>query len=335
MTILLLLYLGIPKPIGHYFEPFAFENEAIRDSLIADLCQVESSDGLLYLRENKDPRILVVDAKGRFLKRIGHKGRNYGELGLFSVAMSVRGKQLWAVDDLRKFVHYFENGERLHEVRLKSYDWRHNITATSEAFAFSDDYLVIPADPNKDHLAYAYNYAGEVVKSFPNVFLEADSPHFAVDKTFWAFDGQFFYCAFKFAPLLFKYDKDLNLLAQFQLKGWDFDKATREAADYDGNRFKRTPLPTIYDLKIYRGIPYVMTHLTLYQIHPQTGDTLSQSRFFNKSEQWAKYNGLGVFEFFTFLNDDTLILGSRVDVDNHFVFKTKPKFSLNLNQVGL
>lgn len=329
---LLALFILVDDPLIHEFTPFLFENEAVADSLIGDLQQIEIAGDLLYIRENKDPRPLVVNRRGDFQKRIGRIGigDGPGDMGIFSVAMSVQGQSLWLVEDRRRFVHYFENGEHLHQIKIKSYDRRSTIRATTEAFAFNDTYVILPADPNKDHLAYAYLYSGEIAKSFPNVFLDANSQHFAVDKTFWVFDGKHFYCLFKYAAMMIKYNLDLKEVGRFNLEGPELRERTRETAEYDGDRYRAASTPHFYDFKTFRGQLYALSGRVLYQFDPNTGETLTRSAFRTELPAWQ--GDYGSFSTFSFFSDGTLILGRFQDVGGHFLFQTKPKF--NLGQEG-
>ena len=73
---LLLLILGFIGAGKHHIRilPLDFHNESIPNTFVKEIGQIEISDDLIYIRELTDPRILVLDRNGKYIKRIGAIG---------------------------------------------------------------------------------------------------------------------------------------------------------------------------------------------------------------------------------------------------------------------
>ena len=311
--------------------PFDFEDEKVPASFVKDISQLETAGNLLFIRESSDPAILVLDRQGKFLRRIGSRGQGPNELGGTSVSFGVNGRSLWTVAANMKSAHYFENGAHLQRISLKSYNRLYLISSTSQALAFSNEHIIFPSYPNKQVLALAYDYGGDVVKEFPVVFKDksilAKNP--SINDTLWARDEQRWYCLFKYQPFLITYDHALNELNRFPLDGPEIQVISE--AFYQHERKKKFDISPLFfsDIKVFGGKVFLMTEQTLYQIDPETGKTLRRMVFVGSGpdfEQVDKVDPRLNFCYFSFWNDGTIILGHPAMMWDHNLWTTKLPF---------
>ena len=121
----LLLIFALDGTKSHHIRisPLDFSNEAIPNTLVRDIAQIEVADDLIYIRELMDPRILVIDRNGKYVKRIGKIGQGPTELGQNSISFGVKGPSLWTIGKDVKTAHYFEHGEQVMRIAVPNYNW--------------------------------------------------------------------------------------------------------------------------------------------------------------------------------------------------------------------
>jgi len=310
-------------------EPLVFEDETNPDSFVTAVFQIETDGSRLFIRENKDPRILVLESDGTYVARIGKPGRGPEELGRFGFAFSARGNRFWVMRDDARFLHYYEGAEYLHQLKIKSYN--HEFNRSSKTFAFDRDHVILQAYPNQKARAYAYAYSGEVVHAFPNLFDDKASigANLQVNDGLWAGDERYWYCLFKCKPLLMIYDKSFATVSTLTLQGPEIQDATDEMVQENPARGQARTDTMFTDLKVVAGTPYAMCRSVLMQIDPATGRTENRVIL-----TWRKPDGTPVPKiwnhFFVVLDDGRLIATNTFQFHDHHLWQVELPFPISL-----
>ncbi|MDJ0836338.1 MAG: 6-bladed beta-propeller [Acidobacteriota bacterium] len=327
-SLLLILYFSadIHKVV---IQPFPFEDEQNPETFIQKLRQVDAAGGLIYIRDRMDPRILVINRRGKFVRRIGRPGPGPGELGRQSISIGVRDYGLWAVHGNMNSLLYYENGELLHRFRIQNYNRQGGLHRNPKTLAFTRDAVVIPVEADYQVMAAVYGYDGEVKRFIPTAFsdqqLYRQNP--AVNDAYWAEADETWYCLFKYQPLLMVFDRNFQVIAQHQLEGEEIDLHVEQYRNHRRKNKFDIPPPLFYDFKVFNGMVYTLCRGMLYRINPRTGKTLSRAGFFGKGPRFKTIPGRLWLYYFAFPDEDTVLLGAVNDSWSHWLWQADTPFS--------
>jgi len=305
--------------------PFDFEDEKNDSTFIKRLSQIESSAGLIYVRDSTSPIIIVIDSQGKFVRTIGKAGPGPTEQGTNSISIGVDGASLWSISGDMKFGHYFENGEHQHSIRLVDYNSFVRLTNAAEPIAFTHDFLILPCMYNTNlFMAYVYDYHAEIRYKIPAVFNKPETvmKNPSINDSFWIRGESAWYCLFKHRPLLQVYDDTFKVQKQFHLEGPEIADLTRELQDFKRVKQFDVPRPYFTDAKIFKGHLYTMCEGALYQIDLTSGVIKKHIVFYSTEPELAGAERLYLF-FFAFLEDGTLVLGHPALPWGHNLWKAK------------
>ncbi len=309
--------------------PFDLAEHESGASFINGVYQLETDGELIYIRDKGEPRIVVVDRTGKFVRVIGGRGGGPGEFKHSVTAFAIDGPALWAVGDRGHRAAYFEQGEPLVDFRLKGY----NVDAIgpdARPFGFTNEYVLIQAHPVTRHLAAVYGYDGELkrfVGDIAPIDLAVLRKNPAFNDTFWKYDRARWYCLFKYRPVLQVYDQSFNQLADFELQGPEIEHRNEAFENFKKERPSQMPIYHFTDLKVFRGKVFAISPPALYQIDPETGETLSRTYFYGKGPNFARVAGMPLTMFhMAFLNDGTVVLGHPALPWEHDLWKVRLPF---------
>jgi len=290
--------------------------------------QIESDGQRLYLRSMQGVEILVVSPEGKQLKAIGGRGGHPGELGeVGAIAMSVQGNRLWAVDTEGKRARLYVEGR--YETSFPLKEWLFRIgDATTNAFAFSDDRVLLPAPPNASYLGAALNFDGATVKRVGEVPPFAtdilDNPE-RVNAVYWLRHEEAWWSVHKFMPIATRYGKDFRQTDLFQLASPIVDDMFDRVAAFEPTPHRASPTPVFTDTKIFRNRLYVMSGGRLHQIDMATGKTMAIASFYGTGPDFAQVTLPQVTLFsFAFLDDGSLVLAHPAMLWNHDLWRVEP-----------
>ncbi len=307
-------------------EPFDLVEDEAGASFLTGVHQLESGGELLYIRDKRASHILAVNRDGQVVRVIGRKGGGPGEFKGRVTAFAVHGPALWAIGDRGQRATYFEGGAHVLDFKLKGY----NIDAVgpdARPFGFTNEYVLVQAHPSTRHLAALYGYDGELrryVGDIAPIDVEALRKNPALNDTFWRTDGKRWFCLFKYRPFLLVFDRAFNQLAEFELTGPEIERRNEAFAEFKPKRKTNMPNYFFTDFKIHRGKLYALCSPALYQIDPDTGETLNRTYFFGEGEDFGAVEGspLAMFHM-AFLDDDSLVLGHPILPWNHDMWKVR------------
>jgi hypothetical protein len=189
----------------------------------------------------------------------------------------------------------------------------------SKRFAFDNDRVLLQAHPSTGNLAYVYDYGGNLIKEVGKTF-RVDRAYLAVNpalfSTMWDRDDEYWYCLFAYRPILRKYNKNFEKVAELFIDGPEIHAFEMRFAENKKDPNFSYPKPHFRDFEAFGAHVYLISDGTLYQINKKTGKTLSRTIFLGNPQYInPEIHGKKLwFKDFAFLNDGTLVLAN----DLHF-----------------
>jgi len=329
-----LLFAANEEPDVHQvsLKPFDLVERADGAAYISGVDQLESDGKRIYIRDAQTPYILVVNADGKLLQMIGGRGGGPGEFRRGPLAMAVDGPALWALSDYGKRANYFENGEHILDFPIRTYNVD-VVGPASKSFAFTNQFVLIPAHPSTKRLAALYGYDGELKRHVGDILpinRKELRKNPALNDTLWLRDDQgFWYALFKYRPLMFKFDQAWNQVAAFALAGPEIERRNDEFEVFKPKRKYQRPLYHFTDFKYFRGKLYALSVRALYQFDRKSGRTLGRTYFFGDGAPFAELNLEGeplALMHIAFLEDGTAVLGHSAMPWGHDLWKANLPF---------
>ena len=320
-VLMLLLVAEAPALQRFKLNPIEYVDQNLSETLVEGFTCVESDGQHLFLGVKNSPYVLELDGKGAFIRAIGGVGKGPGKLGTAGVAaLSVSAGGLWVVPSDRSSIRYYERGEALFKIPLRSYPM---ISDNTNVFAVSQDQVVMAAHPRSKHLALAYNYDGKVEQPVGDILpINREDLDYnpALNDTSWLFHGDKWYCLFKYRPFLWVFDKQLKLEQQFELEGPEI--SVMEKNFYErapkifqiGSQFY--PRRFFFDFKAFGDHLFFICRAVLYQVNRHDGRVVSRLAFYGEGKGFEKVGSDSnlFMRNFTFLDTGQLILSSRTDL---------------------
>jgi len=326
--IVILAFVHLSVPVYKVeLQPFDLTETESGAVYLGGVDQLESDGELLYIRDVQSPHILAVDASGRLRQTIGGLGGGPGEFRSNPVAIALRGEALWVLSDGGRRASYFERGEFMLGFAVNSY----NITigSSANAFDFTNEAVAIPAHPSTGRLAAVYGYGGELQRlagKIAPIDPEILRKNPAFNDTMWRRDGDHWYCLFQFRPTLLKFNRDFEQTAAFRLRGPEMEHREEAFEKFEPQGMSSIPPGHFTDIKFYRGDLFVMAPKALYQIDPQSGETLSRTYFIYRGEEGSRKGRTVARMTMAFLKDGVVVLGHPALVGNHDLWKVRLPF---------
>ncbi len=301
-------------------QPLDFQ-EGREEFYLSGIDQIESDGAHLYLRSLRETEIIVITPEGHLVNKFGGKGGHPSEFGDFGVlAMALRDNQLWAIDSERERVRRFVDGIYEHSFRLTSY----NVffaNATANVFAFSEDLVVVPADPNTKHLAAVHRFDGTLVKHVGDhlPFTEDLARRVpGIHDTFWLYQNGSWFSIHKFLAVVTRYDADFKRVNQFQVESVSIRERLNHIQDFTSNDKFNVPGALITDVKIHHGDLYLMSGGYLHRVDLQDGTVKSITAFYGTGTEFEEVGPSNVtLFFFAFLDSDKLVLAHPAMLWDH------------------
>ena len=297
--------------------PLDFQVEAERETHVSGIVQLESNGDHLFVLCKDEPAVIEIDRDGNFIRKFGKKGDGPGELGFHQgFAMAVNGPGVWFLRNDLTFLNYFEHGDHRAGFRPKSYQFKLS-SSVAKRFAFDNKHVLLQAHPSTGRLAYVYDYGGNLIKKVGKTF-RVDKAFLAVNPalftTLWDKDDDHWYCLFAYRPILHKYNKNFEKVAEIFIEGPEVHAFEKRFAENEKDPNFTYPKPHFRDFAVFGDHVYLISDGTFYQIDKQTGETLSRTIFFgNPSFIDPEIHGKKLwFKDFAFLNDGTLFLSNSL-----------------------
>lgn len=305
-------FAGQSQPVMHTLTPQGHDFQKGKFiAYLSSIHQMETDGQFLYFRGGKDEYVLITDFEGKVLDKIG--GRNdrpseFNKGGVLAIAMD--GSLVAVLDKGISWIRFYENQEMVHHLKPEAFN-RGGLHNTSNAFAFSPEYVVMPTN-EEGYLGKALGFKSQKNKNF------GETLDFPLDKAFeeerqatlWTRYKDFWIAAHKFFPVVTVFDKHFNMVNQYQLDHPRTNTYQNYIATFEpGLNFSR-PQPVFTDMKIYKDHLFLMISGQLFQVEPMTGAILSTTRFVAKGEAFGEIQGMELFiPFFCFSPTGKLFLG--------------------------
>jgi len=292
-------------------KPFDFQNDR-NGYHFNNINQMETDGRLIYIASRDAPYIVVLDGAGKLVKKIGRAGSGPGEFGRGILGISVRKRELWALDlDRRNALLGFVDGTYQSRIELHSHP-AGMIATDLNVFAFSENEVVFPCSPATGQLAIAYGReggrqgVGEILFDRRDADLLRRIP--AMNDTFWLHDDERWYALFLYYPLIMVYDRNFKPATSFPID-WP-DVQNRHAALMDWAPEERGDQPRVLfsDVKLHGAYLYVLSGGRLYCMDKTNGALQWAARFVGDAPEFERRRNL-TLHFFCVLDDGRAILG--------------------------
>ncbi len=286
------------------------------------------NNDLIYIGNEADPYITVIDQSGVIQGVIGQRGGGPGELGRGVLAMTAWEKDLYVVSTSKTLqMTWFRDGVYKHQFHLPSQNIRY-VSMNANTFAAANGTVVFPAHPTTERLANAITLdkqrpIGELLFDKRDIELLRRIP--GMNDTNWQYEQGFWYCVFKFHPMIQKYDANFKMVETFNLEDSFTAERHAEVLEFDQASFTRAP-PLFYDFKVKDGNMYLSLRGGIIMVSPK-GKTKSLFTFYGKGEPFESAGIAGVsklnFPYFVVLDDGNLLMSSFGDSWDHPLWRAK------------
>jgi len=299
-------------------KPFDFQDpDQIPMSAVS---QVESDGKHLYLRSFRDPWIAVIDRAGKLIARYGGEGEHPGEFRGGAMALALNGEQLWALGFDFRHVRRFAEGRFQTSFPLDSFNYYYG-HPTSNRFAATDDWIVIPAHPSTGALAALHRpdgalarYVGEPL-AFDAEMLQRLP---GLNDSYWLTAPDGWISVHKFFPMVTFYNRDFEPLRQVEPRSPVIQELSSQILDFTPSKAANVPPALITDAKLHRGKLFLMADGRLHRMSLEDGRVTQVAAFYGEGEDFAEVTEPFVYMyFFAFLADDTLIVAHPGMMWNH------------------
>lgn len=314
MLLLLMVGLLFTDPSTHRIPvtPEKWQHEDQPKSYMKGIRAVDTDGTDIFIADIQDPKVLQFKADGTFVRMIGGSGQGPSELGTYGpAAIAVHGPALWVLTSRGGVAKYYENGKFVTSFKPKHYI-RYGSGMSSYRFDFDNGTIVLPTFPVKGQLARAYDYDGnatkDIGKELPRKpeFLQTNP---GMNHTMWDFDGEHWYALFFHRPLLRKFDKVFNQVAEFTIIGPEIDQFEHTFFENKRDPLWTYPKPHFTDFVVFRNFVFALSNGVLYQIDKESGSVVSRTYYYAE-EPYAdlNYEGRLNTHVLTFVDDGRLFL---------------------------
>lgn len=293
--------------------PQQWQDESNAQTLFSGINTLSSDGEDIYIADLDEPRILHFKPDGTFVMSIGGKGQGPGELGYYAPrAAAVTENSVWILSTHGDYVNLYIDGEFVTGFKTWHYTGRGS-TLPAYRFAFSESEVVLPTVPIQGHLARVYNFEGKTVADMGNE-LERDMEFLNVNptlnNTFWQFDGTHWYSLFFYRPILRKYNRKFEQVAEFQLSGPEIERFEDTFFKNEPDPLWTYPKPHFTDFVVFKGYGFIFSDAVLYQVDLNDGTLKSRTLFIGKGGA-VKFQNKGriYLHYLTFLDSGQLFLG--------------------------
>ena len=310
-------------------DEFNFEVEDNPNTFVRTINHLQVEGDLLYIMEWRDPRVLVLDKSGGFVARIGKTAKEKGE-----GVMRMKSKGRFGVfGDLvligvKEDVYAYRNFEYQYQFKVPGYNPFNTIQPARESMPLSPEHLVVPAYPNKNHLALIYDLNGKRKQTIPVVLEDEDElkKNPGLNDTYWLYDRdkREWWAVFKFQPLIMHYNQAFEPIGSIMVTGPHINEMNQALASFVRVEKSKVPQPYFYDAVLRKGKIYLMTGGVsestgvLYAVDLKSGETTGRARLqlFNAAGEPTRrfmMRKLAIFEDGTFLVSHGQIMVPEMD----------------------
>ncbi len=286
------------------------------------------NNGLIYIGHEKDPYITVIDKDGLIKKVIGQSGGGPGELGRGVLTMTTSGRDLFVASVSKTMqLTWFQDDVFKYQFHIPSRNISYS-SINAGTFAAANGTVVFPAHPSTRRLANAITIdkqqsIGELLFDKKDIGLIRRIP--AINDTNWQYEDGYWYCVFKFHPMIQKYDSNFKMIETFNIEdSFTADRHT-EVLEFDSSRFSSAP-PLFYDFKLKDGFFYLSLRGGVILVSSE-GETLKLFTFHANGEPFKSAGIAGAtglhFPYFVVLDDGNLLLSSFGDSWGHPFWRAK------------
>lgn len=277
--------------------------------------QIQIHDGLLYLRNDRDPKIYIATPEGQIVDTIGHGGQGPGEFNERINTFGVYQDRVFALSRKRQFkIFAFDQGNFSHDFEVSFYRFCAPAYAV-QRMAVSDRFAILPAHPKSGHLAMAYDRDGQGHPFGKQLFDPKDGDMLAtnpcINQVLWVTGEDSIFGVFKYLPIVEEYDLDLNFKRSFSLSNPRLTWLQQELEEKDPARFSIPP-SLFSDCQILGNRLFLLASGTLFAIDIPTMAVAQVYAFRGVGEAFAGRENNDNINFFTFAvadNGRDLFLG--------------------------
>lgn len=334
MVFLILLLFGELYRLS--LHPLDFAVDTNDATLITGINQLQTDGEFIYVNPLNEPWILKLNMDGTFVCALGGPGRGPQELGSYGpTAIAVHGNEIMVLDSAKKTMHRFRDCAHAGTFPLPRYQI-HRPSRSASPFVFDDRGILIQTSPRNRALAAHYSQDGElwhyVGEIFPiDVTVLRELPD--LNDTLWAADDSFYYCVFKYRPIMRVFDRNFELVNTFRLDGPEIRKLEQNRQEPLPKYLSQRP-PLFTDFQEHGPHLYGIIDGALYQFEKTTGKTTAIGRFYGEGPHFENLDinrdmPLKLIHF-CITPSGLVILSEGVFLWDHDLWLSQPSFITSL-----
>lgn len=284
---------------------------------ILSVDQLLGSD-LIFIRSLRENTVFGIDERGTVLME--HKSGRQEDSGgnkLSGVWSLARWEnELWGINgngrvfcfEGPEFSHAFPVGHKLD-----------NPTLSANAFAVSENHVVVPVPLHRSHLAVIFDKAGQRIGNLGNTLpFEQEALRFnpRMNATIWTYQEGFFYALFLYYPMALKVSEDFSETQQIPLTHQTFQDLSPKLMAGNSPRLKQGPM--FSDFQIRHNQLYLMCRGTLYTADLDSGVAKVKATFYIDRPEFGDIAGKPLnFPRFSILSSGRILLAHPGHLWNH------------------
>ena len=307
----LLLVPGELAPVNQTATPYLLGNDRDDGPIfpLSAVSQIVLNGNRLYIRSARDAQIAVLSLEGKVLDVIGRDGEGPGEFTYGVWSMGVDGRNLWALGHTRRTKLQYFLDHQYQTVVSVGKGGNPGISMSANGLAVHDGQVVVPVWPKTGFIAAAYQrdgsrkLFGELLFTGEDADVVSQVP--GVNDTMWRFHDGFYYCLFKYQPIVRKYDTSFRLVKNYVWTTAVLEEKMHKIFNPEGESHKK-PEILFTDFKVWGDKIYVMGQGWLHRVNQATGE-LDQVLSFTierGEKKWRHH-----FHCFELLSPTQVILG--------------------------
>jgi len=270
-------------------QPLDFQDDAFPETYAQSVLQLESDGTSIFIR-TENAHILQIDRQGQVLG-VYHLPEEGPKHAMRIRTFAIHGERLALVNQRRR-IYLMENHDVVSSFLSMEFEFEDFYpVANAMGFGFDGERLVIPSQA-KSQLAVVLDAEGKLEKSAGKAVafaddLKWDTSYF--NATFWAKQGEYWYCLFKFKRALRVYDESFRLVRELELASDEIFQSDRELYEpaKEHRQKVRVPIPHFSDFKVKGDVAYILCRGALLAIDLKSGELLQSYHFYGKGEDFA------------------------------------------------
>lgn len=310
-----------PKPEVVYLQPFDVIDENDPNTFFGIVRQLEIDNDQLYLRPHGS-EILVFNRDRSFSHAIGRKGHGPGEFPDVVYAFGVNNGDVLAISSQEDVLH-FQDQDYAGAFKIKGANL--NIYGiSSNTLSVSHGQAMISANPRTRKIGALYSFDGKSREGVGDIFpINQDvlMKNPAYNDNLWVRGGDYWFCIFKYHPLIQKFNEQLEKVDEFTYSDQLVNLYQEKWEDFESKQSFRFPPAMNTDLKYHDGHLYVICYGSLLQINAVTGEHARTWHFKGQGKGFEHVEGGRLhLPHISFFSDGQPVISARSDQWGHHLY---------------